>query len=182
MLRRLLKRSLFVKIVRGIIRYAFPVIGVICIIFPKHIVRVLPYLLGGAMALVGILRIVRYMQNRAFLLPAPNELAFGIILLIVGAGFMIQGVNALSFVGTVWAIIGIYMASRSLRRTIQRIYRKAHFAAPLLEFLLRGGLSMTLLFDPFEGIAIHVVILGLELIAISVRLNKMFSPAWEFWL
>ena len=81
--------------------------------------------------------------------------------------------------GTTWAIIGIRKASKSLERAIRQIHAKEHFIAPVVEFFLRITLALILLFDPSEKFSTHVAILGLELIATSIRFSKNFLPTWD---
>ena len=52
------------------------------------------------------------------------------------------------------------------------MYQKQHFAIPAIEFLLRMTLALILLFHPFEKFSAHIIILGLELIAVSTRLPQ----------
>lgn len=157
------------KILQNVKKILFPVLGSICILFAGHVTFVLPYLLGGAMIFAGILRIITYFQNKYFLECQSDELAYGILLFIMGAAFVIQGSNSLGALGTTWAIIGIRKASKSLNLAIRQVYEKKHFIIPIVEFLLRITLALILLFHPDEKITSHVVILGMEMIAVSIR-------------
>lgn len=157
----------------------FPIIGVICVLLPSYVTVILPYLLGGTMVLAGFFIVWNDIQNRKILNQNPYELAHGMILFIMGTAFILQGSKALGPMGTTWAIIGIRKASKSLGAAIQRMDRKERFTAPLLEFLLRITLALILLFDPFEKFSTHIMILGLELIAISIRISKNSFPALE---
>ena len=168
-----------IKTIQALICYLFPMIGVVCILLPAQVTTVLPYLLGGAMALAGIIRVINYIQNKEFLSRSSYELAHGLILLIMGSAFIAQGTNALGPMGTTWAILGIRRASKSLERAIRQIHAKEFFIAPIMEFLLRITLALILLFDPFEKFSTHVAILGLELIVTSTRFSKNFLPALE---
>ena len=165
--------------IQTIICYLFPIIGVVCILLPGYMTAVLPYLLGGAMVLAGMVRGVNDIRNKELLSQNSYELAHGLILLIMGTAFIVQGARSLGPMGTTWAIIGIRKASKSLGRAIQQIDAKEHFIAPIMEFLLRITLALILLFDPFEKFSTHIAILGLELIVTSIRFSKNFFPAWE---
>ncbi len=152
----------------------FPIIGIICVLGAEHIVWLLPYLLGGAMMAVGALMGIGYFQDKRFLNQNSEELVYGIVMLIMGLAFIIQGPNALVPIGTTWAIIGIRKAAKSLNQAIRQIYLKQHFAVPVLTFAVRIALALLLLFDPHGKFSSHVVILGLELIATSIKLKKEF--------
>lgn len=53
------------------------------------------------------------------------------------------------------------------------------FYTAVIEFLVRLTFSVMLLFYPVEKFQIHIVLLGLELIAISFRLTKRITPALD---
>lgn len=162
-----------------IISCLFPIIGVICILLPSYVTICLPYLLGGAMVFVGLARCVLYFKNKRYLSTDSAGIAHGLVLLIMGLAFIAQGAKSLGAMGTTWAIIGIRRASKSLGRAVQKIYQREHFAAPLLLFFVRITLALLLLFDPFEKFSTHIVILGLELIAVSIRFTKHAPPIWN---
>lgn len=157
--------------------FIFPVIGIICILWAGHIAWALPYLLGSAMAMVGVLMEIIYFKDRRFLDQNSEELVYGIVMLIMGLAFIFQGANALGPIGTTWAIIGIRKAAKSLNQAVQQIYMKKHFAVPAIEFLIRIMLALVLLFDPYEKFSTHIMILGLEILVSSVRLNGLFRTS-----
>ena len=153
----------------------FPFIGVICILFSDKVTFLLPYLLGSAMVLVGVLMVASYFQEKKFLEKQSDELAYSIMIFIMGIAFLLKGTNSLEALGITWAIIGIRKASKSLNGAIRQFfYRKKHFVVLMVEFLIRISLALLLLFNPLEKLSNHVIILGLELIAISIPFAKLF--------
>ena len=163
------------KLVENIRNIVFPILGVVFILFSDHVTRILPYLLGGAMVLASILWGINAFQNQNLVREHSEELTYSIILMIMGVAFIVQGSNALGAIGTTWAMIGIGKASKSLKQVFYRLCQKQHFAIPMIEFLLRMTLALLLLFHPFEKFSTHIIILGLELIAISIRLPQSLS-------
>lgn len=159
--------------------YLFPIIGIVCVLLPRQVTSVLPYLLGGAMTLAGMFGVLTIIRGRKACAHDSCALAHGIILLIMGAAFVLQGAKALGAMGTTWAILGIRRAAKSLETVLRRFDQEECFAAPLIEFFLRITLALVLLFDPFEKFSAHIVILGLELIAVSVRIPADTPPALE---
>ena len=160
------------KLVENIRNIVFPILGVVFILFSDHVTRILPYLLGGAMVLASILWGINAFQNQNLVREHSEELTYSIILMIMGVAFIVQGSNALGAIGTTWAMIGIGKASKSLKLVFYRLCQKQHFAIPAIEFLLRMTLALILLFHPFEKFSTHIIILGLELIAVSIRLPQ----------
>ncbi len=146
----------------------FSILGIICIIFSEKITAVLPYLIGGAMMLIGTLMIAAYIRSKKFLEPVSKNLVYGTMMAIMGISFLIKGKNAIGALGTTWAIIGIINASESLGLAIENICLRKKYAAFLAEFIVRITLALILLFNPFEKFSFHVMILGLELIFSSI--------------
>ena len=149
--------------------FIFSILGIICIFGAEHVVRVLPYLLGSAMVIDGLLIGISCFQDKHFLNHDSEELVHGIIIFIMGFAFIIQGANSLGPIGTTWAIIGIFKASKALNQSIQQINIKGQFMVPLMLFLIRITLALLLLFDSLEKLSTHIVILGLELVATNIR-------------
>lgn len=168
-----------IRAIRAILYCSFPIIGTLCIVFPDGVTAALPYLLGGAMVLTAVVRGIRDIRNREVLSCSSYALAQGLVLLIMGMAFIVQGPKSLGPMGTTWAIIGIRKASKSLGQAIRRIHAKEHFFVPMMGFLLRITLALILLFNPFEKFSTHVAILGLELIVTSVRFSRDFLSVWD---
>ena len=150
----------------------FLLLGILCVTVPSSMTKALPYLAGGSMVLVGTLMIAAYIKEKQFYEAISEDLAFGAVFALTGLFFLLKGPQALGAVGTVWALIGLVKSGKSLNRMIQRVVLKEPFFKSLLEFLIRLSLSLILLFDPFEKITTHIVILGLELIFSNIRLQE----------
>lgn len=157
----------------------FAAIGLLCVLFSGSITTVLPYILGGAMMAVGIAYGIVYFRNSANRAECASELSSGLVLFVVGALCIVHGVDSIGAMGTTWAILGLRKASRSLTRAIQDNCRGLVFYTAVIEFLVRLTFSVVLLFYPVEKFQIHIVLLGLELIAISFRLTKRITPALD---
>lgn len=86
---------------------AFWVIGVLCVLFPARVAGVLPFLLGGVMLAVGLLRGIAYLQDKKFLDPGTPGMGQDIILVVMGAVFWCAGSEAIGLMGVVWGILGL---------------------------------------------------------------------------
>ncbi len=89
--------------------FIFPIIGIICILWAEHVVQVLPYLLGSAMVIDGLLIGASCFQDKRFPNHDSEELVHGIVMLIMGFAFIIQGVNSLE------PILGFELVATSIR-------------------------------------------------------------------
>lgn len=157
----------------------FTIIGLLCVIFPGQITAGLPYVLGGTMIAAGVIYSAAYFRDRDAWANRSSELANGLILLVVGVLCVFHGADSIVPLGITWAIIGLRKASKSLSRMIQNYGNGIVFYTSLAEFLLRLTFSAMLLFSPIEKFQTHVMILGLEIVAASIRITKHMSPAFD---
>ena len=164
----------YMKTAKQLLCALFAIIGLLCVLFPIRITRGLPYVLGGAMAAAGVVYSVSYFRSR----PSGHsaELASGLVLLLVGISCVLHGADSIVPLGTVWAVIGIQKASKSLAAAIERTNEGSARIFSFLGFLIRLTFSMVLLFYPEEKIQTHVVLLGLELMIVSIRLTRKYFP------
>lgn len=157
----------------------FATIGLLCVFFPGQITAGLPYILGGSMTAAGILYGAFYFHSRDERADRTAELGNTFVLLVVGILCILHGRDSIGPLGTTWAIIGLRKASKSLSRIIQNRGGGIAFYASLAEFLMRLTFSVMLLFYPVEKFETHVILLGLELIAVSIRLTRRSSPVLD---
>lgn len=66
-----------------------------------------------------------------------------------------------------------------MSRTIQALQNQTTFVAAFVEFLIRLIFSIMLLLYPTQKFEGHIILLGLDLIAVSIRLTKHLSPALD---
>lgn len=167
------------RTLRRLICILFAVIGLLCTLFPQQITAALPYVLGGAMAAAGTVCAASYFRGGEERAARTEELGRSLVLLVVGLVCAIQGEQAVVPLGTTWAVIGLRKASKSLSRALSGPRKGLAFFAQLTEFLLRLALSVLLLLDPMGKFETHVLILGLELVAVSVRLTGRPAPGLD---
>lgn len=157
----------------------FVVIGLLCILFPVQITKALPYILGGAMAAAGAVYGIASFRSREARAEHSTELAAGLIFLVVGILCMVHGEGSLGPLGVTWAILGLRKAAKSLSKIIQSRGKGMGFYTSFAEFLVRLTFSVMLMFYPAEKFKDHVILLGFELLAVSIRITKRISPALD---
>lgn len=152
----------------------FAVIGILCVLFPEQITEGLPYILGSAMAAAGVVYSASYFRKRES--DHSPELASGLVLLVIGILCVLHGAESIVPLGTTWALTGVRKASKSLAAAIHGTNGIGERIYSFVGFLLRLICSVMLLFYPEEKIQTHVVLLGLELIVVSIRLTRKRFP------
>ncbi|MGI5976703.1 MAG: DUF308 domain-containing protein [Candidatus Limivicinus sp.] len=147
-------------------------VGLLCLLVPHHIAAFLPYILGGIMAASGFLTVLKWTrQSGEEKQNSSLNLARGFLLLVLGLSFVIQGRSSLVSLGIAWAIFGIIKSVNPLICLINSTQDHRAALKYIFEFMLRLGLALLLLFDPYGKFTPHLRILGLELIAVHFHLT-----------
>lgn len=89
----------------SVTQIALGLIGIVCILFPKQITSLLPYLMGIMMILIGLIGIQPVGEKFR---QAPDIFARKLVLLILGLSFLVQGKTALVPIGIIWAVLGLW--------------------------------------------------------------------------
>lgn len=153
----------------------FTAIGLLCALFPRQITEVLPYLLGGSMAAAGVLYGISHFRSRETRTACTPELADSLVMLSVGTLGLFRGAESTGLLEAVWALIGLQKAAQSLSRIVQSRGKGMAFYTSFAEFLVRLTFSVMLLIYPAVKAEARTVLLGLELIAVSIRLTRQIS-------
>ena len=150
--------KLFGRIEREIILYALAVFGVLLIVIPQHLVKIVPYVLGVGLMLyacVNIFLIVRSGDREAK--PGRN-----LVYLVVGLVSVLQRHNALGTIGVLWAMLTLMDCAGEINEFYET--RQLH-VFPMLWMVVSIVLAFMLMHDPMEHFVFHMRILGAEIIA-----------------
>ncbi|MBU9725794.1 hypothetical protein [Diplocloster modestus] len=113
----------------SVTQIALGLIGIVCILFPKQIASLLPYLMGIMMILIGLIGIRQIGEKFR---QAPDIFARKLVLLIVGISFLVQGKTALVPIGIIWAVLGLWKAADAFV-DFWEAYQAKHGVLPALE-------------------------------------------------
>lgn len=150
----------------SVTQIALGLIGIVCILFPKQITSLLPYLMGIMMILIGLIGIQPVGEKFR---QAPDIFARKLVLLILGLSFLVQGKTALVPIGIIWAVLGLWKTTDAFVDFWEAYQAKQGVLSALGELLIRLILSLLLLSDPYGKFTPHIAILGATLL-----LNAIF--------
>ncbi len=138
--------------------FAFLIIGILLILFPKQLTALAPYIVGGALITYAVINI--YISLRY----ADSEPSLGdaIVKGILGVIVLIQKEQSISLLGIIWAMQSFGEAAADI--DVYRKKGKFHLLS-FLSIVISIILAAILIADPFEHFAVHVAILGIEMIA-----------------
>ena len=153
-------------------------LGVLCLLFPGHVHRCLPYVLGTLMAASGLSCLVRGLRTGEYRTAETRLTSSGIVVLAVGSTILLRGPGADGLIGTAWGIFGLVKGSELLNRAICAMANREPWLREMLHAAIGLLLAVVLLIDPVSRVREHVVLLGLELISIGVQLLLDLRP-WK---
>lgn len=141
-------------------------LGLVLIAVPEFSARVLCRLCGGCLTLFGIVKLFGYCAQDLYRLAFQYDLAFGILLLILGYLLLFHTVPVL---GLVCALVGLLVLLDALLK-IQIAIDAHRFGLGRWWLILAaavpsGILGFVLLFRPSENIRVLTVLLGASLVA-----------------
>ena len=144
-------------------------LGVVLIAAPEISARVLCRLGGGLLALFGVVKILGYCSRDLYRLAFQYDLAFGILLIILGCLMLFHTAPVLSLI---CALVGLWVLLDGLLK-IQVAIDARRFGLGKWWLILAaaipsGILGFVLLFRPSENVRVLTVLLGVSLVAEGV--------------
>lgn len=141
-------------------------LGIALITIPEISARILCRLCGGLLVLFGIVKILSYCVQDLYRLAFQYDLAFGILLLILGYLLLFHTVPVL---GLICALVGLLVLLDGLLK-IQIAIDAYRFGLGKWWLILAaaipsGILGFVLLFRPSENVRVLSVLLGVSLVA-----------------
>lgn len=147
-------------------------LGILCLLFVDFIYGLLPYIMGGFMAIAGAAAIAGSLITKEYQRADTRLISRGILLLVVGAAVIVRGEQADGLMGAAWGIFGLIKGSESLNVAIYNLTNRKKWAADMLQAAVQITLALLLLVDPMSKLYPHMRILGLELLATGFHIFR----------
>ena len=136
----------------------FGVVGILLIAFPEDLSDAIPYLVGLALLIYGLICLVHCVRFR----DDTAEPGFDVLYIILGAAILYYRENSLGPIGSIWALFTLVEVAEEVNEAYH--HRKRPSVISLLIAAASTALAIMLLFDPFEHFSFHVRILGIEMV------------------
>ena len=149
----------------------FGIVGFLCLFFTDQIHHGLPYILGTAMLLLGLLDIFRGILTEEYKKHETKLTANGIVFVVLGLVILFNRHNIDNLIGAIWGTLGLLKGAEELNEAICSMAHKEKFISKTLRAAVELVLGILLLMDPAANFHHHLFILGLELI----------TTGWEIW-
>ena len=136
---------------------AILIVGVMVLIFPDHLAKAFPYLLGAGLLMKGIAIVILALRYKDPSDGPGKVITFGVLGLVI----MILGSEAIGIIGVIWAVFTLEEVSEDINDMWKgRKYSPIHILTGAVSIVL----AVMLMIEPFKHFTTHVAVLGLEII------------------
>ena len=136
----------------------FGIVGILLIAFPESLSGAIPYLVGLALLIYGLICLVHCIKFR----DDTAEPGFDVLYIILGAAILYYRENSLGPIGSIWALFTLVEVAEEVNEFYH--HEKKFSWIRTLIAIASTALAIMLLFDPFEHFSFHVRILGIEMV------------------
>ena len=141
-------------------------LGLFLLIFPRTVGNVFADVLGIAMILFGIIKVIGYFSKDLFRLAFQYDLAFGILITLLGIATMARPDGLLEFLCMVIGILILADGLFKIQMSMDARQFGIHKWWLILSFAVIAGLiGAFLLFNPTEGSLVIMRLIGAALMA-----------------
>lgn len=144
--------------------------GLIHIIFASYLKEKLSIITGITTINIAIINIIRNIKNKEYKILEKMNIPENIVIMILGIMTLYKQNNAISFIAVVWGISGLRKGIKGINVAIYNKVNNKRFFGELIHAVIETLLSILLVFDPFEKVEEHIIILGIEMIIMSLKI------------
>lgn len=159
-------------------------LGVACIVLQSQILSIFPYIFGGVMIVIGtaglVLGLIRLLINET----KSQVFSYSFMLLVLGIIFIIKHADeeSIGYIGIAWGMIGLFRSASNFVLGITEFKtNKVVSVVTILEAVFTLIVSILLLIEPIESISHHIVLFGIEMIAVSVCMLFGIHGGMSVW-
>lgn len=145
------------------------VLGIMLIAVPDFSVALATRICGGILTAFGIFRIIGYFSKDLYRLAFQFDLAFGILLISIGAVMLFRPSGVIHFI---CAVLGVYILADGLMKIQIALDAKRFGLRSWIGILITAVLTciagLTMLFRPSESTRFLMILFGISLLAEGV--------------
>lgn len=151
-------------------------VGIVCVSVPALIISVLPYIVGGMMILIGVVRFIIAVVGHEYRHIKTNRTATSLILTALGIMIIIQHFRAddaaITFISIVWGVFGLFNGAYAFNNAFKRVAHAERAVYYILKGLVEIAVAFLLLYDPtnHETHNLHIIVFGCNLILDAITM------------
>lgn len=155
---------------RFVIQIILIVVGIINIVCAGFLREKLSIITGITTINISIIKLVRNIRKKEYKTLDTFKIPENIVAIILGIMMVLKQENAISFIAIVWGISGLRKGVEGFNVAIFNKLNNKKFVAELIHATTETVLSMLLVFDPFEKVEEHIILLGFEMIISALKI------------
>ena len=166
--------SKITRLPQGVVTYILSVlyfvVGIFCVVTTNGVQHVLPYIVGGAMCVIGLIQFVTSVINKEYRTVKTNKTATSLIIAALGIMILIENDWALEFISIIWGVLGLFEAAHALNHAFSKLADSQRCINYVIKALVEGVLAFLLLYEPTHHISLHIMVFGINLIIDAVTM------------
>ena len=155
------------------------VVGMIQIIFADYLKEKLTIITGITTINISLINLIRNIKKKEYKTLDTMKIPENIVALLLGIMTLFKGQNAISFIAIIWGITGLRKGVKGFNIALYNKVNNKQYIGKLVYAIIETALSILLVFDPFEKVEEHLVILGFEMIIISLKVAFYDEKEYE---
>ncbi len=172
-----------VKIPETAAKYVLSVLyialGAVCAAIPARIESVLPYVVGGGLLAISLVRFIFAIIEKEYRNTKSNRTASALILIGLSVMILIEHEWAHTFIPIVWGVLGLCEGAHAFNHALSRISRGMRSSYYIIKGIVEVAVAFLLLYKPEEYGELHIIVFGVSLIIDGITtlpaLKKLFT-------
>lgn len=152
-----------------IIQIILIIVGLVHIIFASYLKEKLAIITGITTINISIINLIRNIKDKEYKTLETMKIPENIVVMILGIMTLFKHDNAISFIAIVWGISGLSKGIKELNVAAFNKLNNKKFIGKFIHAIIETSLSILLVFNPFEKVEEHIIILGIEMIIIALK-------------
>ena len=153
----------------SLLSFILIVTGLIHIIFASYLKEKLSIITGITTINIALINTIRNIKNKEYKTLETMKIPENIVVMILGIMTLLKKNDAISFIAIIWGISGLRKGIKGLNVAIYNKVNNKRFVGELIHAIIETLLSILLVFNPFEKVEEHIIILGIEMIIMSLK-------------
>lgn len=145
-------------------------IGTLLIVFHEKISHILPYIIGGLTILISIGFLKDSFQSEELKKSETKKMATGLVMFIMAIIIIINKTDSINLIAVIWGMFGLIKGIDELSDAIYKHSQNKKYLIELIHAVIEISLAVLLIYNPFEKISEHIIILGIEYVMLSLQI------------
>lgn len=145
------------------------IVGVTNILFSNILREELPYIIGITGIIISVLALIKNIRKKEYKTLDTMKIPMNVVGIILGIMILLNGENAVPFIAIVMGISGLQKGTKLLNIAIYNKVHNKRFILELLYSISEIILSILLIFNPFEKLEEHLILIGINMVISSLK-------------